>query len=83
MEILGNDGNNWEDAVIKADDGIHINWPNSYYTTGWWAEPGETKKNKDYQNKIKKLEKIFAKAKSLSSPPGTAIIAPEPYEINT
>ena len=42
--IMYLDGNNWEDAAIKADDGIHINWPNSYYSTGWWAEPGETKK---------------------------------------
>ena len=37
------DGKNWQDAVLKADDGIHINWPNSYYKTGWWAEPGKTK----------------------------------------
>ena len=61
------DGENWEDAVLKADDGIHINWPNSFYNTGWWAEPGETKKNKKYENKIKELEKLFAKAKSYST----------------
>ena len=61
------DGENWEDAVLKADDGIHINWPNSFYNTGWWAEPGETKKNKKYDNKIKELEKLFAKAKSYST----------------
>ena len=40
------EGNNWEDAALKVDDGIHINWPNSYYNTGWWAEPGDTKENK-------------------------------------
>ena len=61
------DGENWEDAVLKADDGIHINWPNSFYNTGWWAEPGETKQNKKYDNKIKELEKLFAKAKSYST----------------
>ena len=55
-------GRNWEDAVLKADDGIHINWPNSYYKTGWWAEPGETKQNTEYQNKITELEKLFSKA---------------------
>ncbi|MES2587831.1 MAG: amidohydrolase family protein [Bacteroidota bacterium] len=26
-------GWNWEDAVIKADDGIHLNWPNSFQST--------------------------------------------------
>jgi len=62
--IMHLDGDNWEDAAIKADDGIHINWPNSYYNSGWWANPGETKKNKEYKNKITELEKLFEKAKA-------------------
>ena len=57
-------GDNWEDAALKADDGIHINWPNSYYNTGWWAEPGKTKKNKKYQNNIETFEQLFSKARS-------------------
>ncbi len=65
--IMHLDGDNWEDAALKADDGIHINWPNSYYRTGWWAEPGETKENKEYQNKINELEKLFLKAKAYES----------------
>ena len=60
--IMHLDGDNWEDAVLKVDDGTHINWPNSYYNTGWWAEPGETKQNKKYQNEINELEKLFSKA---------------------
>ena len=35
------DGWNWEDAVCRSDDGIHINWPTSYYQSGWWGEPGK------------------------------------------
>lgn len=58
------DGDNWEDAVLKADDGIHLNWPSSYYNTGWWAEQGKTKKNKDYQKTITKIEKLFSKARA-------------------
>ena len=65
--IMYLDGNNWEDAAIKADDGIHINWPNSYYNTGWWAEPGETKQNKEYENKIHEFEKLFTQAKAYES----------------
>lgn len=61
------EGNNWEDAALKVDDGIHINWPNSYYNTGWWAEPGETKENKKYSKKIYELERLFSKAKSYYS----------------
>ncbi len=62
--IMYLDGDNWEDAVIKSDDGIHLNWPSSYYSTGWWAEPGETIENTEYQTKIYELEKLFSKAKS-------------------
>ena len=65
--IMHLNGDNWEDAVLKADDGIHINWPNSYYKTGWWAQPGETKKNKDYQNSIYELTKLFSKANAYKS----------------
>ena len=65
--IMHLDGDNWQDAAIKADDGIHINWPKSYYNTGWWADPGETKENKEYLNKINDLEKIFLKARAYES----------------
>ena len=65
--IMYLNGENWEDAALKADDGIHINWPNSYYNTGWWAEPGETEENKEYENKISELEKLFSKAKAYES----------------
>ena len=26
-------GDNWEDAQLRADDGLHINWPSSFYST--------------------------------------------------
>jgi imidazolonepropionase-like amidohydrolase len=61
------DGDNWEDAQLKADDGIHLNWPSSYYSTGWWAQQGETKQNKEYQNRINELEKLFSRASSYAN----------------
>ena len=57
------DGWNWEDAQLRADDGIHLNWPSAYYTYGWWA-PGSTSKNKDYQKGVKEIKKYFEIAKS-------------------
>ena len=56
------DGWNWEDAQLKADDGIHLNWPSSYYSTGWWAEPGTTEKNKEYNKKTGEIIRLFSKA---------------------
>lgn len=41
-------GSNWEDAVLKVDDGIFINWSENYFLTGWWAGVQENKKNDKY-----------------------------------
>ena len=58
------DGWNWEDAVLRADDGLHLNWPNSYYYSGWWAEPGENKKNDKYNKRIDEIKTFFTKAEA-------------------
>ena len=60
------DGWNWEDATLKADDGIHLNWPSSFNTSGWWAEPGKTSKNKNYDDRVKEIKNYFEIAKSYS-----------------
>lgn len=57
-------GDNWEDAVYKIDDGIHLNWPSSVMTSGWWGNPGKTKKNKKYNSKKTSIEKLLKKAKA-------------------
>ena len=64
--VMHLDGWNWEDAQIKEDDGVHLNWPSSYYSTGWWAEPGETKLNEEYDNNISEINSIFNKAQAYS-----------------
>ena len=58
------DGWNWEDAQLRADDGIHLNWPSAYNTYGWWAEPGSTSKNKNYKKGVEEIKEYFEIAKS-------------------
>lgn len=60
--VMQMDGWNWEDAVLKADDGIHINWPSMFQRSGWWAEPGPTKKNDEYEKGIRELQTLFSDA---------------------
>lgn len=55
---------NWEDAIVKEDDGIHINWPSMYSTSGWWAEPGEIKKEDSYAAKKEEIIKFFKEAQA-------------------
>ena len=61
------DGWNWDDAVYKIDDGMHLNWANLYQTSGWWAEPGATVRNKDYDESVQRIKQYFAEAKAYSA----------------
>jgi len=65
--VMAMDGWNWEDAVYKADDGIHINWPSKYRNTGWWAEPGEIKSNPNYKKTVELLVTFFYRAKAYNA----------------
>lgn len=60
--IVQLDAWNWEDATIKKDDGIHLNWPRSYSRAGWWAEPGGIESNKNYDSQIKEIQTYFDNA---------------------
>ena len=62
--VMALDGWNWEDAVYGADDGVHLNWPNKIRKTGWWAEPGPSKKNKEYEKTKLVIWDFFKKAEA-------------------
>jgi hypothetical protein len=62
--ILATEGWNWEDAVIKSDDGIHLNFPRSVQKGGWWAEPAPSSKNNRYDEEMNSLHKFFEDARA-------------------
>lgn len=61
---------NWEDALLKEDDGVHINWPGSVRRGRWWAgeDPG-IKPNDGYQEDVQELSRFFANAKAYLAGP--------------
>ena len=63
--IVNLDAWNWEDAVIKTDDGIHMNWPNNYSYGRWWEgeDPG-LKVNNEYYNTVNDIETYFSNVKA-------------------
>jgi imidazolonepropionase-like amidohydrolase len=65
-------GWNWEDATVKADDGIHVNWPNSLQGGGWWAEPAPKNRNENYLKEKKELDNFFQLAHAYSQNPNPA-----------
>lgn len=60
-------GWNWEDAAVKVDDGIHLNWPNTLQGGGWWAEPKPKKKNEKYEENKRSVIDFFQAAKAYAS----------------
>jgi len=60
--VMALDGWNWEDAVYKADDGVHLNWPQKHQSTGWWAEPGKSQVNKKYKETTTRIYAFFEEA---------------------
>ena len=59
---------NWEDAAIKADDAIHLNWPSTYSRGRWWlGEPNVLKENKNYAKEIEELTNYFAQSKAYNA----------------
>lgn len=60
--IVQLDAWNWEDAIIKENDGVHLRWPSSYNRTGWWAEPGGIEPNKKYDEQVKEIQTFFSNA---------------------
>jgi len=66
--IVQLDAWNWEDAVLKTDDGIHLNWPNSFSRGRWWLEedPG-LKSNPKYSSQLQEIEAYFNAAKANSN----------------
>ena len=55
---------NWEDAIVKVDDAIHLNWPSMF--TRSWRDGGAIKKNEKYDKEIKKLESLFSEVVAYS-----------------
>ncbi len=63
--IVQLDAWNWEDAAIKADDGIHMNWPNTYQTK--YISFGSVKisgANEDYQKQVAELKDYLSQARA-------------------
>ncbi|EAR12881.1 Predicted amidohydrolase [Polaribacter irgensii 23-P] len=54
---------NWEDAAIKTDDGIHLNWPTSFTSGKWWlGEDPALKPDPKYIENIDKIKDYFTNA---------------------
>lgn len=61
--IVQLDAWHWNDAVIKENDGIHMEFPSSFKRSGSWFEPGTIEANKEYTKEIAEINTFFQNAK--------------------
>jgi imidazolonepropionase-like amidohydrolase len=65
--IMATTGWNWEDATIKADDGIHLNWPVFAPRRSRRMQETETQPVNEYANQIEAIKKYLSEAKAYSN----------------
>jgi len=61
--IFNLDGWNWEDAVLKEDNGIHINWPRIRTSMGS-DKKKDTKWVEEYAEKVEEIKQFFKEAEA-------------------
>jgi imidazolonepropionase-like amidohydrolase len=66
--IMEYDGWNWEDAVVKKDDGVWLSWP-SYFSRSFDFEDFKvkTKKNDKKADELRELIQFFNEAKAYAT----------------
>jgi imidazolonepropionase-like amidohydrolase len=62
--IVQLDAWSWKDALLKINDGIHLNFPSSFKKSGSWYEPGTSEPNKDYKSQIEEINSFLSNAKA-------------------
>jgi len=67
--IMALEGWNWEDAVLKADDGIHLNFPAMIQRKRDSEDEVTTQVNKKYTDQLNYLTKFFNDARSYCNTP--------------
>lgn len=57
---------NWEDAAVKVDDGIHMNWPSLYRFS---FRQRSFSKNENYDTQVQEMHDFFREAKAYCQKP--------------
>lgn len=57
-------GWNWEDALVKENDAIHMSWPRLMERGGWWGNPGPVARSESYDEHVAEINDFFEQAKA-------------------
>lgn len=73
--IVQLDAWNWEDAALRTDDGLHLNWP-ALQTFGGFANP-QMQKNEQYDKDVTNLRRYFDEARAYAQQPSPEVKNPK------
>jgi imidazolonepropionase-like amidohydrolase len=59
--VMHLDGWNWEDAAVRADDGVHVYWPRRY-RYNW--RTGQLTENRNYSETIQEMQQFLEEARA-------------------
>jgi imidazolonepropionase-like amidohydrolase len=62
--IVQLDAWSWKDALLKENDGIHLDFPSSFKRSGSWFEPGTKEPNKDYKTQVDEINSFLSNGKA-------------------
>lgn len=63
--IVQFDAWNWEDAIVREDDGIHLHWPASFRRGRWWlGEARGYQPNKEYSEQQEEVIRFVQNARA-------------------
>ncbi|WP_044211417.1 amidohydrolase family protein [Flammeovirga sp. OC4] len=71
--IVQLDAWNWEDALIKENDGQHLHWPSKYYSHSWTSPEKGLIISKSYHQQVALIEKTLMDAEAYSQGKPTAV----------
>lgn len=62
--IVQLDAWSWQEALVKENDGIHLNFPSPFKQTARWTELGEIPLNKDYAKQLSEITSFLSNAQA-------------------
>lgn len=62
--IVQLDAWSWQEALVKENDGIHLNFPSPFKQTARWTELGEMPLNKDYAKQLSEITSFLSNAQA-------------------
>ena len=69
--IVQLDAWHWQDALIKENDGVHLNFPSVFSRTNWWEGPVMIEGNKEYAKQIQEVTTFLSSARAYLSSTST------------